>query len=134
MINFNYLAPSDASDAANGVEDEPKPVVFVDESFERLFVKYVDEEFWSSVFSLNVFWPNIDGDKLWKPKPLGLNWPNKRIGVDVFTSRSDLVSFSVWSFDDEVVSAMYGEEEEEKKRGIFWLKSTTNKPLSDMLK
>jgi hypothetical protein len=29
---------------------------------------------------------------------------------------------------------MYGEEEEEKKRGIFWLKSTTNKPLSDMLK
>jgi hypothetical protein len=39
------LAPSDASDAANGVEDEPKPVVIVDEIFERLFVKYVDDEF-----------------------------------------------------------------------------------------
>ncbi len=86
MINFNYLAPSDASDAANGVEDEPKPVVIVDEIFERLFVKYVDDEFWSSVFSLNVFWPNVDGDKLLKPKPFGLNWPNKRTGVDVFTS------------------------------------------------
>ncbi len=40
------MAPSDASDAANGVDDEPKPiVVVVDEIFERLFVKYVDEEF-----------------------------------------------------------------------------------------
>jgi hypothetical protein len=41
-----YLAPRDASDAANGVDDEPKPVVVVvDEIFESVFVKYVDEEF-----------------------------------------------------------------------------------------
>ncbi len=84
---YIYLAPSDASDAANGVDDEPKAVVDVDEIFESVFVKYVDEEFWSSDLSFNdVIWPNVDDDKLLKPKPFCLNWPNKRTCVDVFTS------------------------------------------------
>ncbi len=44
LMILYYLAPSDASDAANGVDDEPKPVFVVDEIFESVFVKYVDDE------------------------------------------------------------------------------------------
>jgi hypothetical protein len=78
-------------------------VVVVDEIFESVFVKYVDEEFWSSDFSFD----DVDDEKLLKPKPFCLNWPNKRIGVDVFTSlKGDDVSFSVLSFDDVVVSSI----------------------------
>jgi len=40
MLFYSYLAPSEASDAANGVDDELKPVVVVvDEIFESVFVK-----------------------------------------------------------------------------------------------
>lgn len=86
-INIFYLAPSEASDAANGVDDEPKPVVTGDESFESVLVKYVDEELVSSDFSRDDISPNFGLDKLWKPKPFCLNWPNKRTGVDaLFTS------------------------------------------------
>jgi hypothetical protein len=47
------LAPSDASDAANGVDDEPKPPDDADEIFESVLVKYVDGELLSSGFSLD---------------------------------------------------------------------------------
>ncbi len=39
MLFYSYLAPSEASDAANGVDDELKPVVVVDEIFESVLVK-----------------------------------------------------------------------------------------------
>lgn len=63
-INIFYLAPSEASDAANGVDDEPKPVVTGDESFESVLVKYVDEELVSSDFSRDDISPNFGLDKL----------------------------------------------------------------------
>ena len=48
---LSYLAPSEASDAANGVDEEPKPLGTVDEIFDSVLVKYVDGELLSSVFS-----------------------------------------------------------------------------------
>jgi hypothetical protein len=38
-VIFYYLAPNEASEAASGVDDELKPLVVVDEIFERLLVK-----------------------------------------------------------------------------------------------
>ena len=52
-INPSYLAPSEARDAANGVDAEPKPLAEFDEIFDRVFVKYVAEESFSSDFSFD---------------------------------------------------------------------------------
>lgn len=71
----SYLAPREASDAASGVDDAPKPLGMVDEIFESVLVKYVDGELSSSVFSFEASCPNAVAvaAALLKPKPFCLN-------------------------------------------------------------